>query len=1101
MGHHDDDDEDDNDDNGGNSCSSLNILEGVLSLGDDESAASRTDAPGASAFVESIEEDHDHDAVSNCAPRQDSIDPNTHTISGTTMTESNLKEEDLASDIAKQKDACSEADANENSTNRVVVPGAVSVPASHANNIAENRFASKKSAKGLRNNKSPTSKQGKKQTSNRDTSTHRGLARSSLDDIHAKLNMFGGGNHPGNDNATSTNSRNSTEQRKKGLGHTRDDLLEKQAMLSGGFKEERGCSPSTDAQPQGNGNSLNDPLHRQESHANRGQGRGQALGAGWQQPPHQQSPQMSASETIALYELGIQNEPDTSAKRNKTTIWSGTDRNVNPGVYGVESNLQEVETNSMTERSGVAPRPFSTMAILEEGRQSIQESDITNTYQQPLAGSPLVMMDSASVDGSSSSSAGDSTSPLIEAFLVRNDSQLHLGSPPPADGDSDGGEQEEIRRPEPQDVPPEDTMEVIVAHQVNLLDLLQNRSIQVFIGLLLCLVVSISVVSSIVIVMSRPDTSTDIKDPEEVSLLETLPEDTQIHIGESLSVQNRSYHWLQDHPDLNSMQKWRKQQLFAMATFFHAFNGNEWPENERAAWLNYSTHECYWGQHDAFEIDCDGEFHLLKLQVNRFIRNFTGTIPPELSMLTFLQDITLKNNILGVDLPSLVPAQLINHSLSSLHLSRNRLSGEISSDSILFSFSKLTSLDLSWNHFGGSLPDLAWSQLSDLQHLDLRQNSFNSSLPESIGQLSGLEHLFLQDTALTGIIQEDMCSTSSKTTIRVDCDRVNCDSASCCECGLREYVLLPNFTLTSLQDDPRSPQSLAYTWLEEYPEIALKQAEEWKLHQMYALATFYYSLNGTGWPPALQGSKSRWLDWSDIECEWGFVDSVKGNSCRDGRFRQLALSKPSELPKDFDETFPLSGTIPQEVALLSSLESIVILESELATPLSQMIPDQVQNLAKLTGLTFKMNSINGTITDRIISSLPISLTTLDLRDNMIAGTIPAMMASLSNLTYLDLSKNQLSGSIPRELGELTLLVELNLAENMFNATIDGASYDNNAIIDNTTNATMGDFMALAVGKAILPLEICRLPKLQRLIVTCGNVACPFGCDYTCSEEL
>ena len=52
------------------------------------------------------------------------------------------------------------------------------------------------------------------------------------------------------------------------------------------------------------------------------------------------------------------------------------------------------------------------------------------------------------------------------------------------------------------------------------------------------------------------------------------------------------------------------------------------------------------------------------------------------------------------------------------------------------------------------------------------------------------------------------------------------------------------------------------------------------------------------------------------------------------------------------------------------------------------------------------------------------VTTLDLSDNQLSGSIPAQLGNLSSLESLYLSFNQLSGSIPKELGNLSSLESL-----------------------------------------------------------------------------
>ena len=62
---------------------------------------------------------------------------------------------------------------------------------------------------------------------------------------------------------------------------------------------------------------------------------------------------------------------------------------------------------------------------------------------------------------------------------------------------------------------------------------------------------------------------------------------------------------------------------------------------------------------------------------------------------------------------------------------------------------------------------------------------------------------------------------------------------------------------------------------------------------------------------------------------------------------------------------------------------------------------------------------------------------LGLPENNLRGTVPAQLATLTELNYLDLSDNQLSGAIPPELGDLSPLglVSLDLSANQLNGTI------------------------------------------------------------------
>ncbi len=70
-----------------------------------------------------------------------------------------------------------------------------------------------------------------------------------------------------------------------------------------------------------------------------------------------------------------------------------------------------------------------------------------------------------------------------------------------------------------------------------------------------------------------------------------------------------------------------------------------------------------------------------------------------------------------------------------------------------------------------------------------------------------------------------------------------------------------------------------------------------------------------------------------------------------------------------------------------------------------------------------------------VSGSPLRVTTLDLSDRKLTGTIPPQLAALANLEGLGLSDNQLSGPIPPELGILTKLEVVGLVNNQLTGPI------------------------------------------------------------------
>lgn len=152
----------------------------------------------------------------------------------------------------------------------------------------------------------------------------------------------------------------------------------------------------------------------------------------------------------------------------------------------------------------------------------------------------------------------------------------------------------------------------------------------------------------------------------------------------------------------------------------------------------------------------------------------------------------------------------------------------------------------------------------------------------------------------------------------------------------------------------------------------------------------------------------------------------------------------------------LAGTIPKDIARLTSLEKLYLGVNSLTGP----IPLELGNTARLSSLSLTGNKLNGSIPPSIwnlcgqlvdlllddneltgnIPEPPLpnvecpSLQILDFSDNHLEGPVPLFLKSFHGLQELDLSNNSLAGAIPEDIAHLNLS-NLNLSYNNLSGSI------------------------------------------------------------------
>jgi len=162
--------------------------------------------------------------------------------------------------------------------------------------------------------------------------------------------------------------------------------------------------------------------------------------------------------------------------------------------------------------------------------------------------------------------------------------------------------------------------------------------------------------------------------------------------------------------------------------------------------------------------------------------------------------------------------------------------------------------------------------------------------------------------------------------------------------------------------------------------------------------------------------------------------------------------------------------------------------------LTGTLPALLANLTELRRLVLNGNSLSGRIPPEL-GNLD-KLTMLNLRGNALEGSIPAELGALANLDTLELFSNDLSGPIPPELGNLGSVRRFTVGWNELSGTIpaelgrlDNATYMNFSLnqLTGTIPPELGDLDSielLSVSRnnltGTIPAELAELETLRRL---------------------
>ena len=504
-----------------------------------------------------------------------------------------------------------------------------------------------------------------------------------------------------------------------------------------------------------------------------------------------------------------------------------------------------------------------------------------------------------------------------------------------------------------------------------------------------------------------------------------------------------------------------------LVTLYKATNGPGWLDNMN--WLSDRPLGSWYG------VETKND-KVIGLWLGK--NNLSGILPPELSQLQDVTNLSLYNNELTGNLPH--ELGLLSE-LKSLQLSKNQLAGNIPPQ--LGQLKKLETLSLSENRLGGPIPP-ELSKLSNLISLQLSGNALTGSIPSKFGQLSSLESLSLNDNVLTGCLPSEVGRLRALRQLRLNDNKLTCSLPF--EIGqlknLKTLILYNNEFTGTIPPEIGMLSALNWLWLSSNQLTGAIPPELGLLQNLTDLR--FYDNRLTGIIPPEIGMLSNlnrlWLSSNQLT---GAIPPELGNLLNltdvSIRFNMLTGEIPPELGRLLKLTYlsfntnKLTGSVPAELGNLTKLE---VLDLTRNATLLGPLPVALTNLANLRGLyilgtqlclpsdeafTNWLDKISRTevvqcddaSTDRDVlavlynriggpswtnnsnwlSDQPLShwygVTTgqsgrveaIDLGNNNLRGLLPAKLSNLDDLRRLKLDDNPgLTGPLPIELTKLNL---------------------------------------------------------------------------------
>mmetsp|Transcript_40405 Transcript_40405/g.79065 ORF Transcript_40405/g.79065 Transcript_40405/m.79065 type:complete len:385 (+) Transcript_40405:122-1276(+) len=230
------------------------------------------------------------------------------------------------------------------------------------------------------------------------------------------------------------------------------------------------------------------------------------------------------------------------------------------------------------------------------------------------------------------------------------------------------------------------------------------------------------------------------------------------------TAENDAFEWLKANTEVTD--ELNVVQRYIMTLLYMELDGDSWSAMSPLR----ATNECEWPF-----LGCTDDNKIFRISIDNVTA--TGTIPPALGKLPFLERLSLEDNEITGSLPNIIGELPL---LSRIDIDNNQFTGQIPES--FYSTGMLEVFDADSNLFTGTISENV-ANLTKLIHFSFSNNKLSGNFPsKGFRTLTKLQNLVLMNNTITGAVGARVCDLFNKTLgnlveLWADCEDLRC---ACC---------------------------------------------------------------------------------------------------------------------------------------------------------------------------------------------------------------------------------------------------------------------------------------------------------------------------------